>query len=44
MIGFNRRFDPNFANLQTRIARGDIGNVELATIISRDPLLRLPTM
>jgi myo-inositol 2-dehydrogenase / D-chiro-inositol 1-dehydrogenase len=37
MIGFNRRFDPNFANLQARIARGDIGNVELATIISRDP-------
>jgi len=37
MIGFNRRFDPNFANLQSRIAKGDIGNVELATIISRDP-------
>ena len=37
MIGFNRRFDPNFANLQSRIRNGDIGNVELATIISRDP-------
>ena len=37
MIGFNRRFDPNFAALQARIAKGDIGNVELATIISRDP-------
>jgi myo-inositol 2-dehydrogenase / D-chiro-inositol 1-dehydrogenase len=37
MIGFNRRFDPNFANLQTRIQAGEIGNVELVTIISRDP-------
>ena len=37
MIGFNRRFDPNFAALEQRIRRGDIGEVELATIISRDP-------
>jgi myo-inositol 2-dehydrogenase / D-chiro-inositol 1-dehydrogenase len=37
MIGFNRRFDPNFANLQTRVQAGEIGNVELVTIISRDP-------
>jgi myo-inositol 2-dehydrogenase/D-chiro-inositol 1-dehydrogenase len=37
MIGFNRRFDPNFASLEKRIRKGDIGNVELATIISRDP-------
>jgi myo-inositol 2-dehydrogenase / D-chiro-inositol 1-dehydrogenase len=37
MIGFNRRFDPNFAALQKRISNGDIGTVELATIISRDP-------
>jgi myo-inositol 2-dehydrogenase / D-chiro-inositol 1-dehydrogenase len=37
MIGFNRRFDPNFADLAARIRKGDIGNVELATIISRDP-------
>ena len=34
---FNRRFDPNFAALQTRIAAGDIGQVELVTILSRDP-------
>lgn len=34
---FNRRFDPNFANVQSRIAAGDIGNVELVTILSRDP-------
>ncbi len=37
MIGFNRRFDPNFAALEKRIRKGDIGEVELATIISRDP-------
>ena len=37
MIGFNRRFDPNFAAVQQRIARGDAGQVELVTILSRDP-------
>jgi myo-inositol 2-dehydrogenase/D-chiro-inositol 1-dehydrogenase len=37
MIGFNRRFDPHFATLQARIARGEIGAVELVTILSRDP-------
>lgn len=37
MIGFNRRFDPNFSALQQRVRAGDIGDVELVTIISRDP-------
>jgi len=37
MIGFNRRFDPNFAALEKRIRAGAVGNVEMATIISRDP-------
>jgi len=37
MIGFNRRHDPNFANLEKRIRAGEIGNVELCTVISRDP-------
>jgi len=37
MIGFNRRFDPNFSALQKRLRDGAVGNVELATIISRDP-------
>ena len=37
MTGFNRRFDPNFANLRARIRAGDIGAVELVTITSRDP-------
>ena len=37
MIGFNRRFDPHFAGLQRRVAEGEIGRVELVTILSRDP-------
>ncbi len=37
MIGFNRRFDPNFAEAERRIRRGDIGAIELVTVISRDP-------
>ncbi|GAA3855458.1 inositol 2-dehydrogenase [Celeribacter arenosi] len=34
---FNRRFDPNFANVRKRIAAGEIGDVEIVTILSRDP-------
>jgi myo-inositol 2-dehydrogenase/D-chiro-inositol 1-dehydrogenase len=37
MIGFNRRFDPNFASLEARLRRGDIGAIEIVTITSRDP-------
>ena len=37
MIGFNRRFDPNFAALRQRIADGVAGEVELVSILSRDP-------
>jgi len=37
MLGFNRRFDPNFASLQARAAAGAVGNVELVSIASRDP-------
>ncbi|MEL6520810.1 MAG: inositol 2-dehydrogenase [Pseudomonadota bacterium] len=37
MTAFNRRFDPNFANLHGRIRSGEIGDVELVTILSRDP-------
>lgn len=36
-VGFNRRFDPSFAELHTRISRGDIGHVEQVIITSRDP-------
>ena len=37
MTAFNRRFDPSFAHLQRQISDGVIGNVELVTILSRDP-------
>jgi myo-inositol 2-dehydrogenase / D-chiro-inositol 1-dehydrogenase len=37
MIGFNRRFDPSFAEAHRRIRAGAIGAVELVSIISRDP-------
>ncbi|GGE42624.1 inositol 2-dehydrogenase [Actibacterium pelagium] len=37
MTAFNRRFDPNFANVQSRIKNGEIGDVEIVTIQSRDP-------
>lgn len=37
MIGFNRRFDPHFAALESRIRAGAIGAVELLTVTSRDP-------
>jgi myo-inositol 2-dehydrogenase/D-chiro-inositol 1-dehydrogenase len=37
MIGFNRRYDPNFAQLQERLRAGEIGEIEMVTIISRDP-------
>ncbi|CDM60578.1 MULTISPECIES: inositol 2-dehydrogenase [Rhizobium] len=37
MIGFNRRFDPNFAALKTAADRGEIGKTELLSITSFDP-------
>jgi myo-inositol 2-dehydrogenase/D-chiro-inositol 1-dehydrogenase len=37
MVGFNRRFDHNFASLRTRIADGLIGELEMVSITSRDP-------
>ena len=37
MVGFNRRFDPHFAALKRRMDAGEIGALELLTIISRDP-------
>ena len=36
-IGFNRRFDPNFARVRHAIASGEIGTPHLMHIISRDP-------
>ncbi len=36
-IGFNRRFDANFARLRRAVADGEIGTVEIVHIVSRDP-------
>ncbi len=37
MIGFNRRFDPNFGALKTALNNGEIGKAELLSITSFDP-------
>jgi myo-inositol 2-dehydrogenase/D-chiro-inositol 1-dehydrogenase len=37
MVGFNRRFDPNFIELRRQIDEGAIGAVEMVSITSRDP-------
>ncbi|WP_050604154.1 inositol 2-dehydrogenase [Ruegeria sp. 6PALISEP08] len=37
MIGFNRRFDPNFAALKAGLSAGEIGKAELLSITSFDP-------
>lgn len=37
MVGFNRRFDPDFMALKAAIDAGRIGTVEMVTITSRDP-------
>ncbi len=37
MVGFNRRFDPDFRALKAAIDGGRIGNVEMVTLTSRDP-------
>lgn len=36
-IGFNRRFDPAFAELRARVGAGEIGTLEQLSITSRDP-------
>ena len=37
MVGFNRRFDPDFMAVKAAIDAGKIGVVEMVTISSRDP-------
>ena len=37
MVGFNRRFDPTFAEMRERVAGGEIGRLEQLLITSRDP-------
>jgi myo-inositol 2-dehydrogenase/D-chiro-inositol 1-dehydrogenase len=36
-VAFNRRFDPAVAEMRRRIAAGEIGDLELVTVISKDP-------
>ncbi|NBT32420.1 MAG: inositol 2-dehydrogenase [Rhodobacteraceae bacterium] len=37
MVGFNRRFDPDFMAVKAAIDTGQVGSVEMVTISSRDP-------
>jgi len=37
MLGFNRRFDPNFGALKTALDAGDVGQAELVSVTSFDP-------
>ena len=37
MVGFQRRFDPDFCALKAAIDQGRIGEVEMVTLTSRDP-------
>jgi myo-inositol 2-dehydrogenase / D-chiro-inositol 1-dehydrogenase len=37
LLGFNRRFDPNFRKLHERIRSGEMGALETLHIISHDP-------
>jgi myo-inositol 2-dehydrogenase / D-chiro-inositol 1-dehydrogenase len=37
MVGFNRRFDPNFAKLRQLVEEGKIGEPHILKITSRDP-------
>ena len=37
MVGFNRRYDPNFAKVQQMVSSGKIGEPHILKITSRDP-------
>lgn len=37
MIGFNRRFDPNFSAVKAALDAGEVGKAELLSLISFDP-------
>ena len=36
-VGFNRRFDPTFARVRQAVTDGEIGEIQLVKITSRDP-------
>ncbi|TGG95202.1 inositol 2-dehydrogenase [Natronospirillum operosum] len=37
LVGFNRRYDPNFSYLKKQLEDGQLGNLEMVNITSRDP-------
>ena len=37
MVGFNRRFDPSFSKVQSTVQEGQLGQLQLMRITSRDP-------
>ena len=36
-VGFNRRFDPTFARVRKAVTDGDVGDIQIVKITSRDP-------
>jgi len=36
-VGFNRRFDPSFARVRRAVTEGEVGEIHLVKITSRDP-------
>ena len=41
-VAFNRRFDPSVAEVKRRASKGELGDIELVTVISKDPDGGLP--
>jgi myo-inositol 2-dehydrogenase/D-chiro-inositol 1-dehydrogenase len=41
-VGFNRRFDPSHRSLRESVTTGEIGQLEMAVITSRDPEISPP--
>ncbi len=41
-VAFNRRFDPGVAQAQRRCASGELGEIEMVTVVSKDPDGGLP--
>ena len=41
-VGFNRRFDPAVAEVRRRAGTGELGDIELVTVVSKDPDGGLP--
>jgi myo-inositol 2-dehydrogenase/D-chiro-inositol 1-dehydrogenase len=37
MVGFNRRFDANFARIKNALSSGEVGDLSMVRITSRDP-------